>query len=88
MKGRKQYQNTPLSQELFGKLVKLTYENKFGTNCSAYIRSLIEHAWLEHQQVKANQAERHGLESNSVDLPGFNGACLPDRSNHFMEKRF
>lgn len=52
MKGRNKYQNTPLSQELFGKLVKLTYENKFGTNRSAYIRSLIERAWQEHKQKK------------------------------------
>lgn len=31
------------------RLNSLTYENKFGTNRSAYIRSLIERAWEEHE---------------------------------------
>lgn len=48
MDKKRRFQNTPLPEELFQKLERLTYENYFGTNRSAYIRTLIEQAWIEY----------------------------------------
>ena len=37
-----------ISDAVIEKLEKLTLANEFGSNRSAYVRSLIERAWAEH----------------------------------------
>lgn len=39
-----------ISDAVIEKLEKLTLANEFGSNRSAYVRSLIERAWAEHVQ--------------------------------------
>ena len=39
-----------ISDAVIEKLEKLTLANEFGSNRSAYVRSLIERAWAEHIQ--------------------------------------
>lgn len=39
-----------ISDTVIEKLEKLTLANEFGSNRSAYVRSLIEQAWAEHIQ--------------------------------------
>ena len=44
-----------MTEDLFRKLEILTYENMFGNNRSAFVRHLIEQAWLKREAKQQSQ---------------------------------